>query len=452
MEVLIEELVIYGLIGLISIILIIFYLKKNKKHSSSIIKKIEIAVENRLNEPLSLHPHVDLNFCIGSGACIDACPEKDILGLVNSHATLVNASECIGHGACLHACPVEAISLVIGTEKRGVDLPQVNQNFESNIQGIFIAGELGGMGLIRNCTEQGMQAVEFIKNKYFKTKHDFEYDLIIVGSGPAGVSASLTANQNNLNFLTLEQNTLGGTVNSYPRAKIIMTQPMILPGYGKIKTYETSKQQLLQIWNEAFQNNGITIKENSKVEDIKLLKGGGFNVITNTNEEFTSKTVLLTIGRRGTPRKLDVPGEENSSKVFYRLLDPERMINQNILVVGGGDSALESAMLLMKNNNVTLSYRKDSFNRAKVKNRENILKALGENIITVQFNTKVISVEEKKVIMKNNITDKEYEIQNDFVYVFIGGLLPNAFLDKIGIKITRRFKHTVKSYRNTLSI
>lgn len=446
-EVLLEEILIYGLALVVILVTVIYYVFKFKRDSNKITKLIESAVEDRLNEPVSLHPHVDINFCIGSGACVNSCPEKNILGLVNGKATLIKASECIGHGACLHSCPVEAISLVIGTEKRGVDLPQINQDFETNIPGIFIAGELGGMGLIRNCTEQGIQAVDFIKSKYLTKKHNFDNDLIIIGSGPAGVSASLTAKLNKIKFLTLEQTTLGGTVNSYPREKIIMTQPMALPGYGKIKTYETSKQQLLEIWTEAFKKNGIEIIENSKVEDIQPIDGNGFKILTNNNKEFTSKTVLLAIGRRGTPRKLDVPGEENSSKVFYRLLDPERMENQNILVVGGGDSAIESAILLMKNNKVTLSYRKDSFNRAKVKNRENINKAIIENILDVQFNTNVISISETKVQMKNNMTDENYDLPYDFIYVFIGGLLPNAFLNKIGITITKRFNYTVKSYR-----
>ncbi len=446
MEILIEEIVLYGGFAVLSLIIVIFYLKKKKKQSKIVTVKIEKAIEDKIHEPVSLHPHVDIDFCIGSGACITACPEKDILGLINGRATLVNASECIGHGACLHACPVEAISLVIGTEKRGVDLPHVNETFESNIKGIYIAGELGGMGLIRNGVEQGMQAVENIVANGIPQEHNMEYDLIIIGAGPAGVSATLTAKQNGLKFLTVDQDTLGGTVNSYPRAKIIMTQPMYLPTYGNVKLYETSKQKLLDIWNEAFDKNGIKIKEKTKIESIDSLKDG-FKVISKTGEEFTTKTVLLTIGRRGTPRKLNVPGEEESPKVFYRLLDPERMVNQNILVVGGGDSALESAMLLMHTNKVILSYRKDAFARAKSKNRQNIQKAIEEKKLEVHFNTNVVSIEEDKVKMINNITNEEYEILNDFVYVFIGGQMPNSFLKNIGIEIHTRFKYTLKSFR-----
>ena len=155
-------------------------------------------------------------------------------GCVNGKATIINASRCIGHGACFHACPTEAITLRIGTEKRGVDLPHVNQNFETNVPGIYIAGELGGMGLIKNAVEQGRQAVENIV-KTLNKHHHAEWDLIIVGAGPAGISGALTAKKHGLKFLILEQDTLGGTVFTFPRKKIVMTSPMDLPLYGKVK-------------------------------------------------------------------------------------------------------------------------------------------------------------------------------------------------------------------------
>jgi thioredoxin reductase (NADPH) len=155
-----------------------------EKKRKIVDEKIKIAKEVGLHEPISMHPVIDVNRCIQTGACITACPEHDILGIRNGKATLINASQCIGHGACFHACPTEAISLRIGTEKRGVDLPHVSQNFETNVSGIFIAGELGGMGLIKNAVVQGKQAVENI-NKSMKKGHHASYDLIIIGAGPA---------------------------------------------------------------------------------------------------------------------------------------------------------------------------------------------------------------------------------------------------------------------------
>ncbi|GIV30820.1 MAG: hypothetical protein KatS3mg029_0171 [Saprospiraceae bacterium] len=438
----IEQIIIYGAAFLFCGLVVWLYLRKEKKTSRIVAAKIEQAKEEGLHEPVSLHPRIDLNTCIKSGACVEACPEKDILGIINGGGALINASNCVGHGACFHACPVEAISLVIGTEKRGVELPHVNENYETNVEGIYIAGELGGMGLIRNCVEQGQMAVENIAKSGLE-KIPGVLDLVIVGAGPAGISASLTAKQHGLDFLTLEQDTLGGTVYSFPRAKIVMTQPMYLPLYGKVKLYDTTKDELLALWNDALSKNGITIKEQCKVESIEHL-GRTFKVVTSTGETFETQTVLLAIGRRGTPRKLGVPGEE-LPKVYYRLLDPERIVGKDILVVGGGDSAIESALLLCDQNRVSLSYRRDAFSRLKVKNRERIKEAMESGRVRVIFNSNVLKIETDKVHLKIG-EDRTEVMPNDLVYVFIGGELPTQFLQKVGIEITKRFGYTVRKH------
>jgi len=343
MEVLIEKVVIYGGVGLFLFVVVFVYVRRLRKESRIVGEKIKLAKEDGLHEPVSLHPVVDVNSCIQSGACIRACPEHDILGIRNGKATLINASRCIGHGACFHACPTEAISLHIGTEKRGVDLPHVNQFFESNVKGIFIAGEIGGMGLIKNAVEQGKQAVNNI-SKGLNSKHNSEYDLLIVGAGPAGISATLEAKKHNMKTITLEQDSLGGTVFTFPRAKIVMTAPMDLSLHGKVKLYETSKMELLNLWESVIAKNQIEIQEHKKVESV-ISENGGFKVVTKDGEEYSTHRILLAIGRRGTPRKLNVLGEE-LPKVAYRLLEPELIENKNIVVVGGGDSAIESALLL----------------------------------------------------------------------------------------------------------
>lgn len=439
METLIENLISYIIIGGVVLLIFYFYLKINRKKSEETSRKIRKAKASGLNEPVSLHPVVDIDSCIGSGACIKACPENDVLGLVNGKAQTINASRCVGHGACFHACPVQAISLCIGTEQRGVELPHVSQEFETNIPGIYIAGEIGGMGLIKNAVEQGRQAVEYFCKKNYQSSNA-KYDLVIVGAGPAGVSASLTAAKNNLKFVTLEQDSLGGTVFSFPRAKIVMTSPMNLPLFGKVKMNQTTKSELLELWQEVLQRNKITINEHEKVELIQK-QDDYFLVKTNQNT-YTSKGVLLAIGRRGTPRKLGVPGEERE-KVYYRLLEPELIHNQNILVVGGGDSAVESAMLLAdENNRVTLSYRGESFSRIKQSNLERIKKYSQSGKIKIILKSEVFEINENDVLLKT-MNEVMLTLKNDLLYVFAGGELPTKFLEQIGIKITKKFGDAV---------
>lgn len=443
-EVFLEQILVYGTVFLICAITVFFYTRKKRVKSEKTVEKVNVAKLEGLYEPVSLYPHIDLKSCIGSAACVADCPEKDILGIVDGVATVINTANCIGHGACFHACPVEAISLRIGTETRGVDLPHVNQNFETNTKGIYIAGELGGMGLIKNSVEQGQQAIEnMVKNK--KPSKPNVIDVVIIGAGPAGISATLAAKKHGLTSVTLEQDSLGGTVYTFPRSKIVMTSPMDLPLYGKAKLYDTSKDELLKLWKKVITEHDIKITENTKVEQIIPIENDAFKITTLMGDEYICHQVLLAIGRRGTPRKLNVPGEE-STKVAYRLLEPERIKDKNIIVVGGGDSAIESALLLKDNNNVILSYRNDKFSRLKPKNKEKIESAVEDKSITVLFNSNLISINDSHVLMKTNNEDEVKTIDNDLVYIFAGGELPSGFLQKSGVNITKRFGYVMKRH------
>lgn len=444
MDILLEEILIYGLTGLFCIAAVVFYIRSEKRKSVAVAEKVAVAKEEGRFEPVSLHPYVDLSVCIGSGACITSCPEKDILGIVDGKATVINATNCVGHGACFHACPVEAISLRIGTESRGVELPHVKPDYETNVKGIYVAGELGGMGLIKNSAEQGKQAIDsIVKSK--KTGKESVLDVVIIGAGPAGITAALNAKKNKLKFKVLEQDSLGGTVYTFPRDKVVMTQPMDLPLHGKIKLHDTSKEELLGIWMGVLKENDISIQEHSKVEHIIPLENGDFKLRLATAEEIIAQNVLIAIGRRGSPRKLNVVGEE-STKVAYRLLEPERISGDKILVVGGGDSAVESAMLLMDNNEVTISYRKDKFSRIKPKNREKIDEAISKGSIEVLYDSNVQEIKKESVLMSFNDDRQDREIENDRVYIFAGGELPTQFLMSAGIKVEKTFGKIVKKY------
>ena len=396
--------------------------------------------EAGLTEPASIHPIVDPKKCIGCGSCIKACPEMPhhtVLGLINSKADLVSPTECIGHGACRAACPVDAITLVFGTARRGVDLPRVTPWFETNVPGVFIAGELGGMGLIRNAIEQGRQALEQIAARRPRGKGD-QLDLVIVGAGPAGFSASLGALEKKLRFVTVEQESLGGCVFQYPRGKIVMTQPATLPLVGKVSMTLTSKEQLLQYWIEAQQRTGLKLRCNERVEAISR-DGDGF-VVRTTKAELRTATVLLSVGRRGTPRKLGVPGED-LPKVVYRLIDPEQYTGQRVLVVGGGDSALEAAASLAESGaSVTLSYRGEAFQRAKTRNRERVKAAVEAGKLQVLLKSEVKAITADRAAVVQN--GKGIHLQNDAVIVNAGGILPTDFLKSVGIEVETKWGTT----------
>ncbi|MFQ5603735.1 MAG: NAD(P)-binding domain-containing protein [bacterium] len=412
-----------------------FYIYKHARHTRTAQKKLDDAIKRGLTEPVSLHPIIDPTRCISTAACVPKCPEGNILGIVNGRAELVTPSKCIGHGACEASCPVEAISLVFGTERRGVELPYVKETFETNVKGIYIAGELGGMGLIRNAVTQGQQAVQYIRETLSSSYPDV-FDIAVVGAGPAGLAATLQAQKEKLKTITLDQDDIGGTILSYPRQKLVMTQPMEIPLYGKVKFREILKEELLDLWYEIINNTGVEIRTKEKVDAID--RQNGFFKITSSKGEHIAQRVVLAIGRRGTPRKLGVPGEV-SSKVAYRLLEPQQYVRKKVLVVGGGDSAVEAALSLaeQKGTVVTLSYRKNVFGRIKEKNEQRIEQAMKRDRVHVLFESSVKEIKREKVILTQK--DQKYSLANDYVFIFIGGVMPTAFLQKAGISIQKKF-------------
>jgi thioredoxin reductase (NADPH) len=397
----------------------------------------ERAVAAGLAEPASLHPVIDALRCIGCGSCVKACPEQPehhVLGLIANKAQLISPSDCIGHGACRTACPADAITLVFGSAKRGVDIPLLSPDFETSVPGIYIAGELGGMGLIRNALSQGRQAVDAIHRRRRRSAEAL--DLVIVGAGPAGFAASLTAMSHGMKCATIEQESLGGSVFQYPRAKLVMTSPVTLPLVGKMRFGHTAKEALLDFWRDVEKKTGLQIRYRERVEAITS-HGNGF-IVRTTKSEYRTTSVLLAIGRRGTPRKLGVPGED-LPKVVYRLIDPEQYAGQHVLVVGGGDSALEAAASIAENGgrSVTLSYRGEAFSRAKPANRERVAAAERTGRLKQLFKSEVRRITEDRVVL--DCDGRTVELPNDAVIVSAGGILPSDFLRSIGVRVETKY-------------
>ena len=423
-------------LGLLALILWWYLRGRSRESSQGEAARME-AVTSGLTEPPSLHPVIDNAVCIGSGSCAMACPEE-ALSIVNGKAVLVNPSVCIGHGACEAACPVSAIHLVFGSEKRGMEIPLVHADFQSNIPGLYIAGELGGMGLIRKAAEQGNQAVASIAAQ-LKTRKPtgFDLDVAIIGAGPAGLGASLAATAAKLRYVTLEQeSTLGGSVLHYPRAKIAMTAPLKLPLVGKVKFSEVSKEKLLEFWNGVVATHKLNVRYGERMSGIKRIDGG-FEVSAGETR-YLAATVLLAIGRRGTPRKLGVEGED-LSKVVYRLLEPEQYRGQHVMVVGGGDSAVEAALALAEIPavNVTLSYRSEAFSRIKTKNRQKLDHAIAGCKLDVLLSSQVKHLADKHATIATK--DGEVTIPNDSTIVCAGGELPTKLLQAIGVTVESHF-------------
>jgi thioredoxin reductase/ferredoxin len=386
--------------------------------------------------PRAQHPHIDASHCIGCGACVEVCPEGDVLAVIGGKAAIINGHKCIGHGLCAEACPVGAITIVMASPSVGADMPHLTADYETSIPNMFVVGELGGLALIKNAVNQGRDCVDTIASRLARTAHRAVpgvQDVCVVGAGPGGISASLRAIERKLHYVTLEQDELGGTVAKYPRQKLVMTSPVEFPLHGKFKKLQISKEELLRFWTQLNRQAGLKVNTNEKVENIRRETDGLFTVETSKGK-YRARTVILALGRRGTPRKLGIKGEE-LSKVMYSLIEADAYTGANILVVGGGDSAVEAAMGLahQKGNRVTLSYRKEAFSRIKDRNARRLPEYAKSGRLQLIFNSQPVEIGEKSVRLEQ--AGQNRVIPNDYTWVFAGGTPPNEFLQRIGVQL-----------------
>lgn len=425
-----ESEIIWGLTAVILIVIFLpYFFKFRRKQKEDILRRRE-AEQLGIGRPMAQFPMIDNASCIGCGSCVDACPEGDVLGIVFGKAAVINGQRCVGHGYCEQVCPVSALKVGLGDITTRPDIPILDEHFQTTVPGLFIAGELGGISLIRNAVSQGRTAVKKIAASKADAIAEADFDVVIVGCGPAGMSAALTAVESSLSYVVIDQQGPGGTILQYPRKKLVMTQPVEIPLYGKLNKSEYSKEYLLEIWEDVAGKYNLNAHSGEKLATVRRVDGR-FEVVTSTNT-YTSRFVVLAMGRRGTPRKLGVPGEDQS-RVMYQLIDAQSYNGQHLLVVGGGDSAVEAAIGLARqdNNTVHISYRKPKFFRIKKKNEDRITELIKKDRIKPLFSSQVQEIGDTSVTLRTE--EGVVTIPNDYVFVFAGGIPPFDMLKEMGI-------------------
>ncbi len=441
-------LIVLGIFMLLAVILLIlnnWQSKIERVQKAKLNSELASAREDGTSQPLAQHPQIDIQACIGCGTCIEACPEDGVLGLVDGVAKVIHGSRCIGHGICQDVCPVQAIEIGLGDTSGRSDLPQLTPTLETSVPGVYIAGELGGFALIRLAIEQGIRVVDAIAQELKDEKNaEGSVDVFIVGAGPAGFAASLRCLELGLTYKTIDQEDLGGTIRKYPRRKLTLTGPMTLPLYGEVQREEFFKEELIEFLEEVQSTYNLKLATGIKLLNIEKNTENSTLTCHTSAGSMEAKRAILALGRRGTPRRLNVPGED-AEKVLYQLVDASTYQDEDLLIVGGGDSAVEAAFALARQNNnrVTLSYRRDKFFRLKKRNEEKLQSAIDTGHIEVLFQSEVLEIEDRQVLL--NVTEDGVErqqyLQNNYVFVCAGGEPPYPLLDQIGIQMGSGSSH-----------
>ncbi len=356
-----------------------------------------------------------------------------------------------------------AIALTLGDVSERDDLPALTESFEViGSPGLFLAGEVTGYALVRTAITHGVSVAEEIARRVRAAGNtegspsvdaaredaarvdDRVLDLAIVGAGPAGLACALSAKEQKLDAITIDQESLGGTVARYPRRKLVLTHPVTLPIHGRLKQTSIVKEELVDLWQGIATRAGLRIRTGVTYRGLSRDAAGVYALDTSIGA-IRARHVVLALGRRGSPRKLGVPGEE-LTKVGYSLLDAQSYRDRHLLVVGGGDSAVEAAVGLSEQpgNTVTLSYRKSAFSRIKAANERWLNEAVAAKRITLALDSQVREIHATCVDLEFGSVDsaaangvasesRVVSLPNDDVFIFAGGIAPFQLLEESGV-------------------
>jgi thioredoxin reductase (NADPH) len=463
------------------------------------------ATHNLADEgPSYPHPVVNPELCIGCHACVEACP-FDVLAIVNGIASPIAMDQCMEDTSCQVECPTNPKACVVVNTKKKIPprkVPDRDTRFMTGVKGMYLIGDVSGVPLIKNAVNEGAQVIDHIvedlKGDGNGAGQKAEYDVAVVGIGPAGLSAAALAKQRGLKVLALEQDKVVSTIQAYPAGKYVFFKPDTVEPKGVVPIAGAGekKERMLQDWLDVVTRQGLQIHEEETCADIKN-EGGVFTVVTEKGKAkekavYTVRRVILAIGNRGTPMRLGVPGEDTKitlvpdpaaanscsscgrprkstqhfcphcgqqfnesdlaprpdAKVKYKLLDPGDYRGKKCIVVGAGNSAIEAAVDLcgfkrdgdqisfVRDNEVTLVIRSDFKGDLKLGNKMNVYDCIDAGKVKVYFRTGIKEITATEAVLMDVRSKKETaRLANDYVFALIGGEKPTTFLQSLGVKI-----------------
>jgi NosR/NirI family transcriptional regulator, nitrous oxide reductase regulator len=314
-------------------------------------------------------------------------------------------------------------------------LPIVDGNFESNVPGIYVIGDVTGLPLVKVAANHGTELLKKMeKQGRFQHRADEGLDLVIIGAGPAGLSAALEAQERGLRYVVLERSRIASTVRSFPPGKKVYAEPRFLKNISQIDAEgDKEKGDFLAMVERLATEKDLQIKEGVEVTAVEQLGDRRFSLSTGNGKTFEAANVVVAVGRQGQPRLLECPGADSAHKVTYRLHTAEDYHDKDLVVVGGGNSAIEAALMLAEHNRVTISYRGDNFFRAKEDNRALLEEAEAAGKLTIQYKSNLRAIRDDEVDIETDGTTKT--IANDNVIVLIGTLPPVDFLLDMGLEL-----------------
>ncbi|TGM05056.1 NAD(P)-binding domain-containing protein [Leptospira jelokensis] len=310
--------------------------------------------------------------------------------------------------------------------------PEISETFETNLPNVFVIGDLTGVPLLKLACESGVNVWNSIQSR-----NNDRYDAVIIGGGPAGISCALEGNRLGKKYLVLESNLPFQTIQSYPNQKPIFAEPKLYNTKSKLIIKDTTKELLLEDLNGYLKENPINIKTNQRVIHIKK-DSIGYILETESGEKIETNAIVIAMGKSGDPKKLGIPGE-SSSQVFYRLIDPKDCLGQSVVIVGGGDTALEAVIQCSDYaKEITLVHRGAEFQRAKTENVNRIKRLEIDGKIKILYESQLTEIIPSAVFIKAK--DKAVKIKTEMVFVLIGTLPPIGFLERVGIKLQNQKK------------